>query len=178
MANWATNPMNIMNPASPLRSNINQGSRGKNAEFDESEDESPKARKRAIKKQEDETKAYFKTKEGKEEIRENTRRSNEIKRDAADYKKHGKMIHGTGDPLSDTLMRDENSKKFAKKSSLMDKVKSVLPQFKKGGKVKRTGKALVHKGEVVLNKKQQQKVGPAKVKKAIEPTVADYRKKN
>lgn len=28
-----------------------------------------------------------------------------------------------------------------------------IPAFKNGGKVKRTGKALVHKGEVVLSKK-------------------------
>ena len=30
-------------------------------------------------------------------------------------------------------------------------------QFKKGGKVRKTGKALVHKGEIVLTKKQAKK---------------------
>jgi len=48
--------------------------------------------------------------------------------------------------------------------------------YAKGGKVKRTEKALVHKGEVVLNKNQQKKVGTERVRKAIEPTVSDYRK--
>lgn len=31
---------------------------------------------------------------------------------------------------------------------------STLPRFKKGGKVKKTGPAIVHKGERVLNAKQ------------------------
>ncbi|MDE2233379.1 MAG: hypothetical protein KGJ90_04695 [Patescibacteria group bacterium] len=39
--------------------------------------------------------------------------------------------------------------------------------FKKGGKVKKTGIAKVHKGEVVLNKKQQKKVGNKNLKRAL-----------
>ena len=35
----------------------------------------------------------------------------------------------------------------------VDAVSASPASFKKGGKVKKTGKALVHKGEVVLNKK-------------------------
>jgi hypothetical protein len=33
----------------------------------------------------------------------------------------------------------------------------VVPQFKRGGKVKKTGLARVHKGERVLTKKQQKR---------------------
>ena len=37
--------------------------------------------------------------------------------------------------------------------ALNKKAVGLVGSFKKGGKVKKTGKALVHKGEVVLNKK-------------------------
>lgn len=39
---------------------------------------------------------------------------------------------------------------------------SDLSQFKKGGKVKRTGPIYAHKGERVLTKKQQKKLGMKK----------------
>lgn len=39
---------------------------------------------------------------------------------------------------------------------------SIPGGFKKGGMVKKTGMALVHKGEKVLTKKQQAKKGPRK----------------
>lgn len=41
-------------------------------------------------------------------------------------------------------------------------VKKVLPKFKKGGMVKKTGPAIVHKGERVLNKKQTTKFNSKK----------------
>ena len=46
-----------------------------------------------------------------------------------------------------TLMGKDLSKAVNKKAV------SAIDSYKKGGKVKRTGKALVHRGEVVLPKK-------------------------
>jgi hypothetical protein len=40
-----------------------------------------------------------------------------------------------------------------------------IPMFKKGGKVKSTGPAILHKGERVLNTKQTKKYDSAKAKK-------------
>ena len=45
---------------------------------------------------------------------------------------------------------------------------SKMPAFKKGGKVKKTGPAMVHKGEVVLNKAQQAKMKRSKLSKAAD----------
>lgn len=42
-----------------------------------------------------------------------------------------------------------------------------IPSYKKGGKIKNTGIAKVHKGEVILNKKQQRGVGKRNLKKAL-----------
>ena len=91
---------------------------------------------------------------------------------AKDYATHEGQIHvgpnGQGHEGYDAQLN--TVKKFGGKMNLTG--------YKKGGKVKKTGPALVHKDEVVLNKAQQKKIGPAKVKAAIkkEPTVADYRR--
>ena len=34
----------------------------------------------------------------------------------------------------------------------------TMPSYKKGGKVRATGPAFVHSGEVILNKKQQKQI--------------------
>lgn len=64
------------------------------------------------------------------------------------------------------LGRDASKAVVARNDALKE-----AASYKKGGKVKKTGKALVHKGEVVLTKKQQKKVGTAKVRKAIKPSM-------
>ena len=52
-------------------------------------------------------------------------------------------------------------------------VNSAVPKgFKKGGKVKKTGKALVHRGEYVLTAKQAKKYGK---KKSTRKSVAGKR---
>jgi hypothetical protein len=38
------------------------------------------------------------------------------------------------------------------------KYKYTMPSYKKGGKVRATGPAFVHSGEVILNKKQQKQI--------------------
>lgn len=43
-----------------------------------------------------------------------------------------------------------------------DAAKAIPSTFKHGGKVKKTGKAKVHKGEVVLTAKEARKVGKKK----------------
>jgi hypothetical protein len=53
----------------------------------------------------------------------------------------------------DTALKN---KKLGEKSGIFTKLASP-PSFKKGGKVKRTGMAKVHQGEVVLTKSQAKK---------------------
>lgn len=49
-----------------------------------------------------------------------------------------------------------------------------IPSFKKGGKVKKTGLAKVHKGERVLNKKQAMKFDRKKVGRAATKAFKPY----
>jgi hypothetical protein len=58
----------------------------------------------------------------------------------------GAIKSGYGELMGKNLSRAVNAR-------AVDAVSASPASFKKGGKVKKTGKALVHKGEVVLNKK-------------------------
>ncbi len=104
------------------------------------------------------------------------------KKEPTTYEKIKNMLTSTPKPKkpapSDLGSGYAASAADAAKKHNDEETKKAAEGFKKGGKVKKTGKHLVHKGEVVLNKTQQQKVGTAKVKKAIEPTVEQYRRKN
>lgn len=54
---------------------------------------------------------------------------------------------------------------------------SGLPAYKKGGKVKKTGPAKLHKGERVLTAKQAKKATPAKLRAATRKPAARTRRK-
>lgn len=54
------------------------------------------------------------------------------------------------------------------KSSFGGMSMSTMPRFKKGGMVKKTGPAIVHKGEKVLTKAQQNKMKKNKLSKAAD----------
>ena len=75
------------------------------------------------------------------------------------YKVKAKGAPSIGDV--DDVEKHEATQKMMKPSH---KQSSDMPKYKKGGKVKKTGPAIVHKGEHVLTKKQAAK--PA-IKKAI-----------
>ena len=54
----------------------------------------------------------------------------------------------------DTIKKGSRSLLGKELSGVLNKkAVDLVGSFKKGGKVKKTGKALVHKGEVVLNKR-------------------------
>lgn len=137
----------------------------------------PKEKARRDRQEAAELKAYRNSPEGKKKLIEQNKEAAGQKQADKDYAKHGKQIHGTNNAIVDQETEFKNRDKFLKKPGVIDKIKGALPAFKKGGVVKKTGKALVHKGEVVLNKGQQKKVGPAKVKAAITPAKRPVAKK-
>jgi hypothetical protein len=64
---------------------------------------------------------------------------------------------------SDPLKSDYGSSSRISTALRQELDKKGLKGFKKGGKVKATGKAKVHKGEYVLKKEAAQKIGPKKL---------------
>ena len=59
--------------------------------------------------------------------------------------------------FAESQKKDDDSKDQPKKKQHHDSKMALPQQFKKGGKVKKTGFAKVHKGERVLTKAQQRK---------------------
>ncbi|MEI6093512.1 MAG: hypothetical protein WCQ47_07515 [bacterium] len=79
-------------------------------------------------------------------LRAPTQRETDFQENMAKYQTNGKStIMGTARLMGDVVKKVVTN--------------LIRPDsYKKGGKVKKTGLALVHKGELVLNKKQQSKL--------------------
>ena len=77
------------------------------------------------------------------------------------------LFGSAGGPMGKRLMDKNKSKKATKNSNAATKqfdtdasggdTDAMPASYKKGGKVRKTGKAQVHKGERVLNRKQTRK---------------------
>jgi hypothetical protein len=78
---------------------------------------------------------------------------NTMDRRKTDNTSSGKPYDGSGRALSNQLK--DQSKTSA------EGVKGAIPQYKKGGMVKKTGVALVHKGEKVIPKKDVKRTSKA-----------------